>query len=42
MIIGSGGARAEVYAISAASAVVLGVVGYIYFRRVERTFADVI
>ena len=42
-IIGGGaGAPAEVYAISTASAIVLGLAGYLYFRRVERTFADVI
>jgi homopolymeric O-antigen transport system permease protein len=35
-------APASVYAISAASAAVLSLAGLLYFRRVERTFADII
>jgi lipopolysaccharide transport system permease protein len=41
-LLGTGGIPAEVFAISTASAFVLFVGGYLYFRRVERTFADVI
>jgi lipopolysaccharide transport system permease protein len=41
-IIGGSGVTGEVFAISTASAVVLFVLGLHYFRRVERTFADVI
>ena len=42
-LLGTGGdVPAEVYAISTMSAVVLLVLGFLYFRRVERTFADVI
>ncbi len=42
-LIGGESVPADVFAISTApSAVVLFVCGYMYFRRVERTFADVI
>ena len=41
-LIGSGGVPIEVLLISAASAIVLVVGGFLYFRRVERTFADLI
>lgn len=41
-LLGTGGLPASVYAISIASAFVLTTLGFVYFRRVERTFADVI
>jgi len=41
-LIGGSGVPAEVFAVSTVSAVVLAAVGFLYFRRVERTFADVI
>jgi lipopolysaccharide transport system permease protein len=41
-LLGTGGIPAEVYAISTLSACVLFTAGFMYFRRVERTFADVI
>jgi lipopolysaccharide transport system permease protein len=41
-LLGTGGVPIEVLAISTLSAVVLVVAGFLYFRRVERTFADVI
>src|SRR4029079_8666426 len=41
-LLGTGGLPAEVFLISTLSAIVLIVFGFLYFRRVERTFADVI
>jgi lipopolysaccharide transport system permease protein len=41
-LLGTGGIPPAVFAISTASAVVLVFLGFFYFRRVERTFADVI
>jgi homopolymeric O-antigen transport system permease protein len=41
-LIGASGVPLGVYAISTASAIILTVLGLVYFRRVERTFADVI
>jgi homopolymeric O-antigen transport system permease protein len=41
-IIGSSGVPPEVFAVSTASGFVLVVAGFLYFRRVERTFADII
>jgi homopolymeric O-antigen transport system permease protein len=41
-LIGTAGIPAEVYAISTASMLVMTMFGFLYFRRVERTFADVI
>jgi lipopolysaccharide transport system permease protein len=41
-LLGTGGLPGEVWAISSTSALALVVAGFLYFRRVERTFADVI
>jgi lipopolysaccharide transport system permease protein len=41
-MLGTGGVPAGVFAVSSASAAVMTLAGYIYFRRVERSFADVI
>jgi lipopolysaccharide transport system permease protein len=41
-LLGTGGVPATVFAISTASAAVMIVASYLYFRRTERTFADVI
>ena len=41
-LIGTADVPAEVYAISTASMIVMTVFGFLYFRRVERTFADII
>ncbi len=41
-LIGSAGIPLEIYAISTASMIAMTVFGFLYFRRVERTFADVI
>ena len=41
-LLGSGGVPLHVFAISTASAVLMTAFGFVYFRRVERTFADII
>ena len=41
-LLGIGGVPADILAISLASGVILLVSGFLYFRRVERSFADVI
>ncbi|HEY7792577.1 MAG TPA: ABC transporter permease [Gaiellaceae bacterium] len=41
-LLGTGGVPIEIFVISTLSAVVLVVAGFLYFRRVERTFADII
>jgi lipopolysaccharide transport system permease protein len=41
-LIGGSSVPAEVFAVSTASAVALFVLGFLYFRRVERSFADII
>jgi lipopolysaccharide transport system permease protein len=41
-MIGSGGVPLTVLLVSTCSAAVLCTIGVLYFRRVERTFADVI
>jgi len=41
-LLGIGGVPADVLVISSVSGILLFVSGFLYFRRVERSFADVI